>query len=351
MRLLRTGIAGGRLQKEILGVLAGHGGRDLSTKLAVGALGLVAGAYAVKRLRRAQTDRLEGRVVLITGGSRGLGLLLAREFGLAGARLAICARDAEELDRARLGLERRGHEIYATTCDVANPTEVHALIDKVLTRYGRLDVLVNNAGVIQVGALASLRLEDFREAMAINFWGTVHTTLAALDALKSAKNARLVNICSIGGKIAMPHLLPYDCAKFAVIGFSEGLRAELASDGVSVTTVVPGLMRTGSHASATFKGDPSSEYQWFRALAQASSATLDGRAAARRIVRATLHREAEVVLGWQARLAATAKTWMPGLVRRVLARANRFLPRGHEGAGPGVAGRSLALASNRDRWS
>lgn len=330
--------------------------RDLLGSTGVGfglrGLGLAAGAYVVKRMVDARRmARLAGRVVLITGGSRGLGLLLAREFGQRGCKIAICARDAAELDRARLGLENRGIETFATVCDVSVPEQVDKLITDVLARYGQLDVLVNNAGVIQVGPLHSMDLHDFRHAMAVNFWGTVHTTLAAIDALKRTGDGRLVNICSIGGKIAMPHLLPYDCAKFAVLGFSEGLRAELGAQGISVTTVIPGLMRTGSSASAVFKGDQASEYVWFSTVSREHATTIDARKAARQIVNATARGEREVTLGFQAHLGALAKSLLPGVLVRVLAAFNRAMPSGAGKPTIGLNGRTLAAAANRARFS
>jgi NAD(P)-dependent dehydrogenase (short-subunit alcohol dehydrogenase family) len=293
---------------------------------------------------------MHGRVALITGGSRGLGLLLAREFAQRGCRIAICARDPGELERARLGLERRGHDVYASPCDVADPADVQRLISDVLERFGRLDILVNNASIMQVGPLDSMNIDDFHRAMDVNFWGTVHTSLAALDALRDQPGGRLVNICSIGSKVAMPHLLPYDCAKFAVLGFSEGMRTELAKDGISVTTVIPGLMRTGSFANAEFKGlDPATEFQWFSTMAQSHSTTLDGRDAARMIVDAAQHRKPEIILGWQARMLALAKAMVPSTLSHLLAAANRHLPRGR-GTTNGLPGKRLALAANRDRW-
>jgi NAD(P)-dependent dehydrogenase (short-subunit alcohol dehydrogenase family) len=313
-------------------------------------LGLAAGAYAVKRLvdvRR--VHRLHDQVVLITGGSRGLGLLLAREFGRKGCRLAICARDGAELERARLGLEHRGYQVFASVCDVSDPAAVDRLMAEVLDHYGRLDILVNNASVMHVGALSSMDLLDFRQAMATNYWGTVHTTLAAIEPLKQA-GGRIVNICSIGGKVAVPHLLPYDAAKFAVLGFSEGLRAELAGEGISVTTIIPGLMRTGSYSHATFKGDQLGEFEWFSTVASEHATTIDARQAARRIVLATARREPEVILGWHARFAALAKAVLPNTLIRVLGLANRALPHSSRKS-IGLSGRTLAAAVNRARYS
>jgi len=231
---------------------------------------------------------------VVTGGSRGLGLLIAEEFARAGCRIVICARNEDELARAQESLSRGGAEVLAVPCDVSRTEDVERLVARAFARFGRIDVLVNNAGIIQVGPLASLTREDFERSLAVTFWGTVNTTLAALPHLK-ARGGRIVNITSIGGKVAIPRLLPYDAAKFAVVGFSEGLRAELSPEGVSVTTIAPGLMRTGSEKFAEHKtrGDA----LWFGTAARLPLLTMSPRRAARRIFVAAVRREAEVVLG------------------------------------------------------
>src|SRR5690606_4950492 len=145
-------------------------------------------------------------------------------------------------------------------CDVSDSAQVGKMLETIEAELGPVEVLVNNASIIQVGPLESQEIEDFERAMEINFWGTLHTTLAVLPEMRRRGAGRIVNITSIGGKVAIPHLLPYDCAKFAVVGFSEGLRAEVARHGISVTTVVPGLMRTGSPVNAFFKGDAEREF-------------------------------------------------------------------------------------------
>jgi NAD(P)-dependent dehydrogenase (short-subunit alcohol dehydrogenase family) len=291
---------------------------------------------------RLRQQTLVGKVVLITGGSRGLGHLLARLAGAEGARIAICARDPAELDRARLNLVERGVDVLAVPCDVTDPAEVDRLVIDTITHFGRIDVLVNNAGIIQVGPLDEMTLADFRQAMEVNFWGTVHTTLAVLPHMRDRGYGRIVNITSIGGKVAVPHLLPYDCAKFAALGFSEGLRAELARDGVAVTTVIPGLMRTGSTVSAEFKGRAEDEFTWFSAAAQSRLLSMDVRRAARRILEAMRAGDAEVVLGLQTKLLRLGKELMPGLTTAVMGMVNRALPGpGHR---PSATGKEIVNA-------
>jgi NAD(P)-dependent dehydrogenase (short-subunit alcohol dehydrogenase family) len=306
---------------------------------------LVAGAVALAGLRwgwrrwRLKTQTLRGKVVLITGSSRGLGHLLARLAAEQGARIAICARDPVELDRARLNLAERGADVLAIPCDVTDPAQVDRLVIGTIAHFGHLDVLINNAGVIQVGPVDEMTLDDFRLAMDVSFWGTVHTSMAVLPHMRDRQSGRIVNITSIGGKVAVPHLLPYDCAKFAALGFSEGLRAELAGDGVKVTTVIPGLMRTGSVVSAEFKGRAEDEFTWFSAAARSRLTSMDARRAARRILEAVRLGEAEVVLGWQAKLLRIGKELLPGVANSMLAMASRALP---DPAGwPGASGRDI----------
>jgi NAD(P)-dependent dehydrogenase (short-subunit alcohol dehydrogenase family) len=289
---------------------------------ASGALALAAGRWAWRR----RMNSLAGKVVLITGGSRGLGHLLARLAAADGAAVVICARDPIELERARLNLKERGAHVLALPCDVSDPGQVQSLVAQTIAAFGPIDVLVNNAGIIQVGPLDDMTLLDFRHAMDVNFWGAVHATLAVLPLMRQRRQGRIVNITSIGGKIAMPHLLPYDCAKFAALGFSEGLRAEVHKDGIDVVTVVPGLMRTGSAVSAVFQGHPEEEFAWFSGLADSRLFAMDARRAARRILEAMRSGDGEIVLGWQAKVARLGKELFPNLVTRLLAVVDRFLP-------------------------
>jgi len=177
--------------------------------LLVGAVvtGSALSALLAWRQKRRKYD-LKGKVVLITGGSRGLGLVLAREFGKEGARLAICARNLNELDRARKELESHGIEVFDAVCDVRKEKDVVRLMQEVCTRYGRIDVLVNNAGVIQVGPFGAQTQNDFDEAMAVHFWGPYYTMKAVLPEMKKRGEGRIVNIASIGGKVVVPHLAP-----------------------------------------------------------------------------------------------------------------------------------------------
>jgi NAD(P)-dependent dehydrogenase (short-subunit alcohol dehydrogenase family) len=299
----------------------GGAGLPLTAMLALG--GLLA-ARALLRARRAYD--LRDRVVVITGGGRGLGLVLAREFARQGSRVAICARDPDELERARLDLEGRGATVLALPCDVTDRTQVDALVRDVSREWGTIDVLVNDAGVIQVGPLDTLTREDFEDAMRTHFWGPLNTMLAVLPAMRARRDGRIVNISSVGGKISVPHLLPYCASKFALTGLSEGFRAELARDNVLITTVCPGLMRTGSPRNAQFKGKHRAEYTWFSIADATPVLSTSAEHAARRIVDACRRGDAELILPLLTRLAVGFNGIFPGLTTEALGLVNRALP-------------------------
>jgi NAD(P)-dependent dehydrogenase (short-subunit alcohol dehydrogenase family) len=295
------------------------------TALAAGAATLGA-ALIARRVRAARSMAFDGCSVVITGGSRGLGLLLARHFGREGARVTLAARDEAELQRARDDLAGRGIQATTLVCDVGNREDAERLIRDVVARTGRIDVLINNAGVIKVGPLDHMQRGDFEEAMAVHFWGPLHTILAAIPEMRRRGGGRIVNISSIGGKIGVPHLAPYCASKFALTGLSDSVRGELAKDGIHVTTVCPGMMRTGSPFNAWFKGRYRDEFTWFAISDSIPVASIDGARAAAQVVDACRHGDAELVITLPAKLAIVANAIMPESIALAMEWANRLLP-------------------------
>ncbi|CAL9376099.1 3-phenylpropionate-dihydrodiol_cinnamic acid-dihydrodiol dehydrogenase [Nocardiopsis dassonvillei] len=287
--------------------------------------GAALGTGAAALAPRPHTTRLTGRVALVTGGSRGLGLAMAREFGERGASVVVCARDADELDRAVADLEARGIPARGFPCDVRDPGEAERLVEKAEAAFGHLDFVVNNAGIIQVGPQEVLTEEHFREAMETMFWAPLRISRAAVGPL-SRTGGSLVTITSIGGHLSVPHLLPYSCAKFAEVALSEGLGAELARRGVRVTTVVPGLMRTGSHRAAVFSGNAEREYSWFALGAGLPLVSSDAGHAARRIVEAAARGRPYLVITPLAAAVVAARGLCPSLVQRLMRVMAGILP-------------------------
>lgn len=309
------------------------------------ALGIVGAAMTATGVLVAQHRRraMLGKVVVITGGSRGLGLHIAEVFGKHGAHLVLAARNADELAEALGTLHQRGaihngHSALTVVCDVTQPEDCAKLVEAAIERYGRIDVLINNAGVIDVAPFQDQPLEAFEQSMRINFFGALHTIQAVLPHMQRMGSGRIVNIGSIGGKIGVPHMLPYVASKFALTGFTEGLRAELSGTGVKVTLVAPGLMRTGSHVNARFGGNAQAEYRWFSLGATLPGASASVSHAAKVIFNATVDGRAEVTITPQAWLAARIVGIAPGCAADAAGLMTRaFLPKpnGNTKAVPG----------------
>ena len=300
--------------------------------------GLVLAGVAVSRLRRDGTF-FAGKVVAITGGSRGLGLAIARRLRAEGAHLALLARDPEELERARRDLLTihagaiPNAEVFSVPCDLTHPEEIQQAIGSVAQRFGALDVMVNVAGIIQVGPLQNMTPADFERTMATNFWGAFHASWAALPHLRVSKGARIVNVASIGGRIAVPHLAPYSASKFALVGLSNALTVELARENIRVTTVCPGLMRTGSHVNAETKGRHAEEFDWFSTANSFPLDSVSAESAARQIVEACRAGKAFLSFPLSTRAAEIALAVCPNLTLGALALANRWLlPKPGQGA-------------------
>jgi short-subunit dehydrogenase len=294
---------------------------SFTSKLALAGAAAATVVYAVRQRRRMD---FAAKVVVITGASRGLGLELARRFAEEQAYVVLLARQHEQLAEAAKELQSIGAQVKVLQCDVTKEGGIRAGIASILNELGRIDVLINNAGMIQVGPLEHMNPDDFADALAVHFWAPLYLMLEVIPHMKSQGHGRIVNIASIGAKIALPHLLPYTASKFALAGLSEGMRTELAKDRIYVTTVSPGLMRTGSHVNALFKGQQRKEFALFSA-ANAWLSTSSARAA-RQIVEACRYGTSELVITPQAKLLRLANGVFPKLVAETLGLLCRALP-------------------------
>jgi NAD(P)-dependent dehydrogenase (short-subunit alcohol dehydrogenase family) len=309
---------------------------------------LVAGSYAAVQTAISISRRYDfrNRLVVITGGSRGLGLVLARQLADEGAALVICARDDDELAVAEEELRDRAPFVAGYACDLGQRDEIESLFARIRREVGSVDVLINNAGIIQVGPLETMTLEDFEQAMAVHFWAPLLCMEHVLPDMRRRGEGRIVNISSIGGQIGLPHLAPYCASKFALNGLSQSMRAELVKNGVYLTTVCPGLMRTGSARNALFKGQHRAEYAWFSISGAIPPFSMGAERAARQIISACRYGRAKITLSVPARLAVVANTLAPELISDLNALTASALP------GRGGIGRSSAPGrDSQSSWS
>ncbi|MFL6528464.1 MAG: SDR family NAD(P)-dependent oxidoreductase [Chthoniobacterales bacterium] len=312
------------------------------------AAGLLGGAWLLTRFAGSRYS-FAGKVVLITGGSRGLGLVLARQIYREGARVALLARKGDELLRAKQEL---GDDILTLECDLRDRGQIDNAVRTTADHFGGIDVVINNAGVIEVGPYEHMSCEDYERAMAVHFWAPYHVTMAALPHLRRRPEARIVNITSIGGKIAVPHLAPYCASKFAAVGFSDSVRSELARERIYITTVVPGMMRTGSHVNAQFKGNHGAEFSWFAASAGLPFLSISTDRAAAAILRACKRGRPFLGFPLSTKFAIAVNGLAPNMTARALNIAARLLPRATDSSGNELrSGWQSRADSGVPRWA
>jgi short-subunit dehydrogenase len=291
----------------------------------VGVGALLVLLWVVRSWRERQYD-LTGKTVLLTGGSRGLGLVMARQLVQQGVRLAICARDRAELERARVELQQCDGEVLTVPCDVTDRSQVDQMVQQVRDRFGPIDILINNAGTDLVGPMDVLTIEDYDDLMKLHFWAPLYTTYAVFPEMRQRQAGRIVNISSIGGKVVSPHMLAYCASKFALTGLSEGMRTELAKDGIAVTTVCPGFIRTGVIDHAMFKGQHRKEFTWFSIADSLPLISTSAEKVARETIAGFRRGDAEVIVPLWTWFSARLSALFPGFSTTVIGWFNRLLP-------------------------
>jgi len=308
-------------------------------------IGAAAGAGlawgARQLLRASRRIALEGRVVIVTGASTGHGLMAARYAAQHGAHLVLASRDAENLHAAEIDMAHAGaRSVMAVPTDVTDREQCQYLVELAVERHGRLDVLVNNAGIMLVGPMETMTIDDFEATMATHFWGALHCSLAALPFMRARRFGRIANVISLGGKMPIPHLLAYTASKYALAGLTQAMRTELAKDGILVTGVYPNLMRTGGHTHAWIKGSHKTEYSLVGIGDVLPVLSTSAETVARKLWQAVCDGDADIVVGWPARVAATVHALFPNWSIEGLTLLNQVLP-GASGPNQAIQGQDI----------
>jgi short-subunit dehydrogenase len=255
----------------------------------------------------------QDKAVIVTGASSGIGRALALRLADQGAWIALAARDGQRLDVLAAECRQRGGKAIAVPTDVTDEAQCKALIERAVAEFGRLDVLINNAGIGATGLLEELPdLTLFKRVMDVNFYGTLHCTYYAVKHLKQTQG-RIVNISSLAGKTPLPYNSSYNASKYAVHGFTDSLRMELAQAGVSVTLICPYWVVTEFHERLMDKNGTPRGPQG-RAIYSKKTMTADQCAAI--TLKAAARRKREVLMGpgW---LAGWLRMIAPGLVDKI----------------------------------
>lgn len=260
--------------------------------------------------------QLDGLRILITGASQGIGRALAERAAQRGARVVAVARSAPLLQELKDQLGAASANLEIVTGDITNPQDRQAMIDAAVKAFGGLDVLVNNAGIGATGHFAEAGPDRLRQIMEVNFFALLEITRLALPLLRKGRTPALVNISSVAGKRAIPARSEYSASKFAVEGFSESLRPELAKDGIDVIVVCPGLTQTNfSHNMIEQKARMQMDHMRGMTAEAVADATLVALQKGKR----------EIVLTWQAKAIALVNRFFPRLADRIAARKVRAL--------------------------
>ena len=259
---------------------------------------------------------MQGKVVVITGASKGIGAELARQLAVKGAKLVLAARNLEELERVAKECRERGGEAIAVRADVAVERDCQAMMSGAHLAFGRIDALVNNAGMTMWARFEDIEdLSILDRIMQVNYMGAVYCTRHVLPYLRESKGL-LVGISSLAGRTGVPTRTGYSAAKHAMTGFFDSLRIELDGSGVAVTMIYPGFVATGIRENAT---GPDGRAILVSPVKEGEVMGVEE--CARRIVSAIERREREVVMTARGKMGLWLKLFAPSLVDRIARRA------------------------------
>jgi len=259
---------------------------------------------------------MKDNVVVITGASKGIGAELARQLAAKGAKLLLAARSEKELEEVAADCKKAGASVVTVKADVTNERDCQAIVAGAMVAYGRLDMLVNNAGATMWARFEDIEdMEILRRIMDVNYMGAVYCTKHALPLLKQSKGL-IVGISSLAGRTGVPTRTGYSAAKHAMTGFFDSLRIELEDSGVAVTMIYPGFVATGIRENAT---GPDGKPILVSPVKEGEVMSVED--CARRIVTAMERREREVVMTARGKIGLILKVFAPSLIDRIAKRA------------------------------
>ncbi len=254
----------------------------------------------------------QNKVIIITGASYGIGQQLALQLSERGAWLALAARSIEKLEKVSEECVQLGGRVITVPTDISDQTQCKNLIDQTVKEYGKIDILINNAGIALATRFENLEdLNLFEKVIAVNFFGAVYCTHYALPYLKESQG-RLVAVSSLRGKIQSATADGYGASKHAMAGFFDSLRIELANRGVSVTIIYPGWVSSGI-SSRTLKSDGTQKGE----ISRHEKNAMPVDKCAKKIIRATEKRKREIVMTFKGKLGLWLKLIAPKLVDRM----------------------------------
>lgn len=256
--------------------------------------------------------RMKDKVVIITGASSGIGKSLALKFGKMGSKVVLAARNAENLEIVNAELKNHGVETLIVKADVSIESDCAAIIEQTMSKFGKIDVLINNAGISMRAVFADLDLSVIKKLMDVNFWGTVYCTKYALPYLLQSRGS-VVGVISVAGHIGLPARSGYSASKFAVRGFLDTLRCETQKSGIHVMVVAPGFTESNIRKVA-LKADGSSQAETPRD----ESKMMTSAEVADKIYTGVIRRKRSMVLTlMEGKFTVWLNKWFPSLVDRL----------------------------------
>ena len=250
------------------------------------------------------------KVVVITGASSGIGKQTAIEFGKLGANLVLIGRQKDKLEKTASHLKKFPISTLICQCDVSKKDEVDTMAKLVLEKFNSVDILVNNAGFAIYGSVSDLSIDEIESQMQTNYLGMVYCIKMFLPTMLQQKSGHIVNVASVAASFGLPGIASYCASKFAMLGFSEGLKHELKDSGVDITAVSPIMVRTG------FFDHPS-----FEKMPKNFSTSLDPKTVAKAILKAANSRRLEIIVPSIVRSAVWMKHTFPFVINPIMGKS------------------------------